>query len=405
MEKEILSAIETKFAELQAKQLDATSPKIAELKESFADLKGAIEGKAAKEDIEKLSKAFNLLAIDVQKSIEVKKPNAESVVDKFKAELAERADLLKNNNASPQTLKTVGTMTFGNSVTGQIPQADREPGVNDFNKRSFTIESLSNTGTTNSNLMEWVYKAAKEGSAGMTAEGAAKSQLDFTYIVDSASVKKITAFIKISKEMLDDIAGIMSDINGELMYELDYLKETQLISGSGATVYLNGIEKYAQPLDNAGLAGTIPNPDKWAVLGAAITQINVETEGRSAANGALLNPVDIYTMVFGIKSTTNEYIAPLAQVVNDASRILGVPIIPSNSITVGEFLVGDFRKFNIKVKEGVTVAMGYENDDWTKNLVTILAETRLVSYVKKNDEAAFVTDTFADGITFLTQAS
>ena len=405
MEKEILSAIETKFAELQTKQSEINEPKINELKESFTELKGAIEGKAAKEDIEKLSKSFNDLAVEVQRSLEQKKSEGQDVKELFKKELADRATYLKEQNDKPQSLKTVGTMTFGNSVTGQIPQADRDPGVNDLNKRVFTIEALSNVGSTTSNLVEWVYKTAKEGSAGMTAEGTAKTQVDWTYVVDSASVKKITTFIKISKEMLDDIDSIMSDINNELLYELDYLKETQLIEGTGLTVYLNGIEKYAQPLDNAGLSATIANPNKWDVIGAAITQINVETEGKSVANAILMNPVDVFAMVHGSKSTTNEYVAPMAVVEPNGTRIWGLPVIESNSITAGEFLFGDFRKFNIKLREGAMVAMGYENDDWTKNLVTILAETRLVSYVKKNDESAFVTDTFADGITFLTAAS
>lgn len=300
--------------------------------------------------------------------------------------------------------KAVGTMTFSNSVTGTMPQADREPGFNDFNKVVTVIRNSSNTGRTSANKVEWVYKAAKEGSAGMTAEGAAKTQLDWTYVVDSADVRKITSYIKISKEMLDDIEGIMSDINGELQYEIDYLEETQLITGDGTGTNLNGIEKYASALDNAALSGTVPSPNKWDVIGAAITQIEIETFGTSRANAIFMHPADIFAMVHGSKTSTYEYVAPVT-VDASGTRVWGVPVISTTRVTAGEYIVADMRKFNIKDREDLTIAMGYENDDWTKNLVTILGEKRLVTYVKKNDEDAFVTDTYADGITLLTAST
>lgn len=361
-------------------------------------------------EIESIKTAFNELSANVQSAIETQK--AQDVAD-FKSELKkaliEKAKELQKKNTAPEQIinKEVGTMTFTASVTGTIPQADRDPGINDLNKRIFTIRALSSTGTTTKNVVEYTYKAAKEGSAAMTAEGDTKSQVDWEYKVDSANVKKITAFIKISKEMLDDIEGIMADINNELMYEIDYLEESQLISGTGLTVYINGIEKYAQPLDNASLAGTIPSgmANKWDALGAAIKQIAIETEGRSQANAILMNPADVFSMVHGSRTTTEEYNAPMAVVSPDGTRIYGLPVIETNSITSGEFLVGDFRKFYIKDREAMSIQMGYDGNDWTKNLVTIIAEKRLVSYVKKNDEAAFVTDTFADAITFLEAAS
>ena len=43
MEKEILSAIETKFAELQVKQAEVNQPKLDELKDSYGLLKEAVE--------------------------------------------------------------------------------------------------------------------------------------------------------------------------------------------------------------------------------------------------------------------------------------------------------------------------------------------------------------------------
>jgi hypothetical protein len=53
-------------------------------------------------------------------------------------------------------------------------------------------------------------------------------------------------------------------------------------------------------------------------------------------------------------------------------------------------LIGDFTKMNIKFREDMNMSVGYENDDFTRNMVTILCEARLVAYVKGNDVNAFV---------------
>jgi hypothetical protein len=40
--------------------------------------------------------------------------------------------------------------------------------------------------------------------------------------------------------------------------------------------------------------------------------------------------------------------------------------------------------------------MGYTGNDFTSNLIVMLAEKRLASYVRSNDVQAFVYDTFAN---------
>ena len=72
--------------------------------------------------------------------------------------------------------------------------------------------------------------------------------------------------------------------------------------------------------------------------------------------------------------------------------------------TEGTFLVGDFTKSAVRFKEGLTINVGYENEDFTKNFVTILAEARLVHRVKSNHYGAFIKGTFSAAKTALTKA-
>jgi HK97 family phage major capsid protein len=270
---------------------------------------------------------------------------------------------------------------------------------------------LSRVFPINSNQAEWVQQGTVEGSAANTAEGAAKSQLSWSYAVASAKVQKITDYVKITTEMLDDVPGMMGEIDSELTYKIDLQEESQLLSGTGVSPYLYGITSYAQTLDLASLAGTITAPNYFDVLGADITQIRVNGKGELAANAIVLNPVDIFLMIHSTKDTTNDYVKPITVIPNVSGNglgqvyIWGVPVIESDTMPAGSYLVADMSRFNIRDKSGLQIQLGYENDDFTKNLVTIRGEKRLVSYAKSNYTEAFIYDTFAAGILFLTKSS
>ena len=73
-------------------------------------------------------------------------------------------------------------------------------------------------------------------------------------------------------------------------------------------------------------------------------------------------------------------------------------------MTAGNFLVGDMTKSNLRIRENVNVQVGYVNDDFARNMVTILAEARAVHYVKLNDVNAFVRGTIQTAIVALDPA-
>jgi hypothetical protein len=72
-------------------------------------------------------------------------------------------------------------------------------------------------------------------------------------------------------------------------------------------------------------------------------------------------------------------------------------------MTAGNFLVGDMTKAHLRMREDMNIQVGYVNDDFTKNLVTILCEARAVSFIKANDAPAFVKGVIATCITAITK--
>jgi len=318
--------------------------------------------------------------------------------------LTEKADELKamkeKSGASVQiTLKAAGTMALSTNTTGQIPQAEREAGITRIVRRNPFILELVNVGTIMSNVWEWVEQKNADGGAAMTAEGAAKSQADFDLVVASANVKKVTAYIKVTKEMLDDVQLMRSEIDQELTELINLKIDDQLLNGTGLTVNLTGIVTNATAWAAGAFALAIPTPTKWDVLRTAINQVRVNL---FEPTYIVMHPTDVTSMELS-KDSTGQYIMPPFAAV-DGSIVSGIRVVANTGVTIDKFLVGDFSKAGVRFKEGLTINVGYENDDFTKNLVTILAEARLVQRVKSNHYGAFVYGDFSDAITALTKA-
>lgn len=347
-----------------------------------------------KSDLEEI--ALKVLAIET-------KGTANNVPESLTTLLAEKADELKamkeKSGASVQiTLKAAGTMALSTNVTGQVPQAEREQGITRTVRRNPFILELVNVGTIMSNVWEWVEQKNSDGGAAMTAEGALKSQADFDLVIASANVKKVTAYIKVTKEMLDDVELMRSEIDQELTELINLKIDDQLLNGTGLTVNLTGINANATAWAAGAFALAIKTPTKWDVLRTAINQVRVNL---FEPTYIILHPTDVTGMELS-KDANGQYIMPPFAAL-DGTVVSGIRVVANTGVTVDNFIVGDFSKAGVRFKEGLTINVGYENDDFTKNLVTILAEARLVQRVKSNHYGAFVKGVFSTAITALTK--
>ena len=381
----------------QFKTETCTKAELIELMSKVSDL----ETKG--EDVATLKANTEELALKVLE-LETKGIANKNVPQNLSTLLTEKAEELKamkeKSGASVQiTLKAAGTMALSTNTTGQIPQAEREQGITRIVRRNPFILELVNVGTIMSNVWEWVEQKNADGGAAMTAEGAAKSQADFDLVVASANVKKVTAYIKVTKEMLDDVELMRSEIDQELTELINLKIDDQLLNGNGLTVNLTGITTNATAWAAGAFALAIPTPTKWDVLRTAINQVRVNL---FEPTYIVMHPTDVTSMELS-KDSTGQYIMPPFAAV-DGSIVSGIRVVANTGVTIDKFLVGDFSKAGVRFKEGLTINVGYENDDFTKNLVTILAEARLVQRVKSNHYGAFVYGDFSDAITALTKA-
>ena len=309
---------------------------------------------------------------------------------------------LKEKGEGRVSFKAVGNMTFANVSGGNVPVEDRMEGLNTIASRDTKFLNVLQTRSTSSNVISWVAQASKDGAAGQTAEGALKNQIDFDLVVSSENVKKTTAFIKVSNEMLDDIDWMQSEIEAELMRELYKAIENGAFSGAGTGATLKGVNTVATAfaITGADFNEPITNANEVDVLVAGNLQIELAEQG--SANYAFLNPRDVASLkVAKVSGTDKRYIDRL-QAIGSSLLLDGVTkIVPTTLVPAGTFLMGNFDKAFLVEKDGVKYDLGYENDDFTKNFVTLRAEWRGAVVVKTKDRTAFVKGTFSTAIASL----
>ena len=290
--------------------------------------------------------------------------------------------------------------TIDGDYTGNVALSVLEPGVNRIARPIRRIREISNVGTTTSKFVTYIQQTQNVAPGAEETlwvnEAGAKFNGEVKYEEVSEEVKKVAAYIKVSKEMLADLSFVRSEINTELMEAIEQNIDYSLVNGAGG-VDLNGLLSVAPNFSAGTFAGTIQGANISDLIRIAKAQIQA---ANFQPTHVLLNPEDVAKIEL-TKTSTGEYTYPAFW---DANMMLaGLMIVSSNNITAGTLVVGDFTKFNIKFREDMNMSVGYENDDFTRNMVTILCEARLVAYIKGNDVDAFVQSDIATDIALINE--
>tara|TARA_R110000772_G_scaffold25173_2_gene65790 strand:- start:1970 stop:3238 length:1269 start_codon:yes stop_codon:yes gene_type:complete len=377
-----------------------------ELKSYIETLEKNVDGKATKEDLaqavsdlnktrveqmETLNKALTEMGLAIKAGAEGQKVESIKGLHEMLKDNKEKISSLKNGkDGFDFEVKAVGTMLESTNVSGgNVPVEQRIAGLNIIPSRRIRLMDLVSRGTATSNIISWVYQSGKEGSAGGTVEGALKNQIDFNLVVASQNVVKRTAFIKVSTEMLDDIDFIETEINNELLRELNKDIELTAYSGDNIAPNMNGVSTVATAFSAGSFALSVDNANNVDVIDVALNQIDIAEQ--DPANAILMHPSDVTALrLIKLSATDKRYLFE-----DGVATINGVAIIKTTLVTAGTYLVGAFNLATLYDKGSIRIEMGLDGDDFTKNLRTIIAEYRGAMVVKNNDRTAFVKGVFA----------
>ena len=302
------------------------------------------------------------------------------------------------------TIKAPATMTTTNTIsnTTTVPPIMYlgEGAPNPDVRIQPSIIELVDTGNTGVPAIAYADKLPTQGTMQIVAEGALKPLLSFAIERRFSTAFKIAGRMKITEEALDDIPGMEASINGELRYAHDIAMEDAIY---------DHVNSFAVAFVAGGMAASTPDPNNYDVIRASVYGIRIASKGRFMPNAAVINSADAYWMG-ATKDSTGNYVLP-PFVLPNGTMISGVRIVEVQDdahVPPGSFIVGDWKKIKRRIYKGFSLRMGQFGltiegttsvtnvmSDFECNMYTFIGESRLHLYHYKNDETAFIKDTFA----------
>ncbi len=253
-------------------------------------------------------------------------------------------------------------------------------------QRSLVVRSLLNVIQTESGTVEYAAQTARPTAADTVAEEALKPESDIAWELRNVPTRVIAHWVKASSQILSDAPQIGGMIDSELRYGLALKEEQQILYGDNTGANLNGLTPNAAAFADP-LSGAIPAANKLDEIGLAVLQVSLAD---FMPSGIVLHPSDWWEMRL-LKDADNRYILgdPQSAV---APNLFGLPVVPTKAMTAGEFLVGDmFSAATFYDRWQPRVEVGYVDDDFTRNMVTIRAEERVALAVRHGDALSYGT--------------
>lgn len=288
--------------------------------------------------------------------------------EEVKAFLEKKSSQGKTQVNFKATLTSLTTDAAGSVGDGIAP--DRLAGIQELPQRRMTVRELLMPGSTESNAIQYVQETGFTNAAAAVAEGGARPKSDIKLDLITDNVKTIGHHFKASREVMNDIPQLRSLIDGRVRFGIDFAEENQVLNGDGT---------------GNNLSGLVPNSTAYAAPGALASAHIIDTLRFAALQAVLaeypstafvLNPID-WAHIETMKDGDGRYIIGQPQG-NAPSTLWRLPVVQTPSMTVDTFLTGAFNMAaQIFDREDTRVEVGYENDDFTKGLVTILGDERI----------------------------
>jgi len=243
-----------------------------------------------------------------------------------------------------------------------------------------------------------VSRVNQEGDAQFIAEGELKPLADAEWATTKEPVKEVAVRWKFTKRLMNHAPSVVVDFAEHANELMEQKMDDGALTGDGTGTNLEGItatgvaSAFIVPTQ---LAAYYAEANIFDVILAVATQVRLANfKGQLTA---VLNTVWEAKMK-GIKNTQGNYIVP-PFVSPDGTMVGTVKVVFSNKFPDTHILVGDLKKFNLVMAEDVTYDEGYENDDFSKNLVSKKLEAFMGTYIKAGDAGSIVYDDIAGILT------
>lgn len=264
-------------------------------------------------------------------------------------------------------------------VSRTIPERMTEIAVGP--RLTYGVRQLVPQGTTTAGAIAYVVETSFTNNAAMVAEGAAKPKSDKVFTGVTQPVETLAHYFKVSRQSYEDLPGLAAQIESNGLYGIAIKEDNQLLNGNGTPPNLRGFMSVATAAPVPGTAAAGFNA--LDAVGAAV--FDLAAKGY-LADGTVMNPADWGALAM-LKNSQGMYMFSNPIAYNAAANIWGTRLVFSANMAAGSFLTGAFRGNSLILdREEVNVRVAEQSeDDFIKNMLTILVEERLVLLILRTD--------------------
>jgi hypothetical protein len=259
----------------------------------------------------------------------------------------------------------------------------------------FDLVNLINAGSDTMMAM-WYEEQAKQGGPADVAEGGTKPLSQYAYELKSSTYKKKATMIGFTEEWALDFARLQSDILGKGRTDLINAINTDVLSRiiTAATAYNSGTA-YKTAYGGAGVGGAIStNYNDYIGIDAMAAQVDNDTFGQKA-NAAIMSTFKNHALNAQM-DTQGRFLMP-------PPLLQSLAFVGNPAMATDDVLVGDLKQYNVILRGGLIVRVGYNGNDFANNMFSVVLEQFYFDYISAIRAKAIVKgQTFATVKTALT---
>jgi len=217
-------------------------------------------------------------------------------------------------------------------------------------------------------------------AAAMVAEGATFDESTAKFTEFSLPLRKIGDTLPVTEEFMEDEVRLSQELPLFIETNVNTKIDSELILGDNTGQRLKGILNSVPAY--TPVAEGIPSANRFDLFTRVKTSITFNRGSKYQPDMVLANADELDKLRL-TKDANDNYIF------RDLERIGALTLIEDNNMPINQAVVGDSRFAKIYEKAGVVISTGYDDGQFTADMMTLKARKRLLLLIRNVDATGF----------------